>query len=140
MTKGRKKTRQIWTYSIDRPPKPKVPEDLKAEVTEKARKTIEELKNLHIKEPPEGYQWNYIVDLYTKWHGSYFYFCTKYACPGPNAISPFFEQRFARMGYIGNRRFDLSYMRHTGEWMELEHGLIVDECLRRIKEDRDYEP
>jgi hypothetical protein len=130
----------MWVYSPPKPPKPKVPDDLKAEVTAKAEKLIEELKPLHIKEPPKGHQFNYIVDLYTKWFRSYFYFCAKYACPGPYALSPFFESRFARMEYVGERRFNLAYMRHTGEWIELEQGLTVDKCLKAIKEDPYYIP
>lgn len=98
MAKRRKKPPRMWIYSPPRLPKPKVPDDLKAEVTERAGQLIEELKKLHIKKPPKGYKWNYIVDLSTKWFRSYFYFCAKYACPGPNAISPFFERTVCSYG------------------------------------------
>jgi hypothetical protein len=44
------------------------------------------------------------------------------------------------MEYVGERRFNLAYMRHTGEWIELEQGLTVDKCLKAIKEDPYYIP
>jgi len=140
MAKRPKKPRKMWMYVPPKPPKPKVPEDLKAEVTAQAETLIEEWKPQFIKEPPKEDQFNYIVDLYTKWFRGYFYFCAKYACPGPTAISPFFESRSARMEYVGERRFNLAYMRHTGEWIEVEHGLTVNACLEAIRKDAYYQP
>ena len=135
-----KKPRKVWMYVPPKPPKPKVPEDLKVEVTAQAETLIEEWKPRFIKEPPKEYQFNYIVDLYTKWFRSYFYFCAKYACPGPTAISPFFETRFTRMEYVGGRRFNLAYMRHTGEWIEVEQGLTVNACMEAVRRDPYYHP
>src|SRR5262245_61816011 len=57
-------------------------------------------KPTFIKPPPADARWNYVVDVSTKWHGPYLQFIAKYACPGPNAISPFFEDAFARLGYF----------------------------------------
>jgi hypothetical protein len=62
------------------------------------------------------------------------------AVPGPNAISPFFEDKFARMEYVGSDRFNLSYMRYTGKWLEVYTGLSVDECLAAIKDDPLFHP
>lgn len=82
-------------------------------------------------------RFNYIVDVYTKWYRSSFYFCATYACPGPQAISSSFETKFARMEYAGDGLFNLSYMRHTGKWFEIFKGLSIDECLETI---RDFPP
>ncbi|MDD4498559.1 MAG: hypothetical protein PHV51_10520 [Methanosarcinaceae archaeon] len=126
---------KAWTFSPKKPPMPKVPDDLKEEMETKAKELIESfLKPEHIKTPSEDMQFNYVVDIYTKWYRSYFYFCAKYASPGPNAISPFFETKFARMEYVGDGLFNLSYMRHTGKWFELFQDLSLDECLEAIKD------
>ncbi len=69
-----------------------------------------------------------------------FNFCSTYACPGPNAISPSFESKFARMEYVGNSRFNLSFLRHTGKWVELFTGLTLDECLKAVREDPWFVP
>jgi hypothetical protein len=41
------------------------------------------------------------------------YFCSRFCSPGPRALSPFFESKFARLQYAGNERFNLAYFRHT---------------------------
>ena len=107
-----------------------MPEALKREVETKANALVESvLKPRHVKEPEPDPQFNYIVDIYTKWYRSYFYFCSRYACPGPYALSPFFEDKFARMEYIGSGRFNVAFMRHTGQWVEIFTDLTLDECL-----------
>ena len=130
------KRQKRWIYSPPKQPKPKVPEDVKTDLEKKAEALIETvLKPTHVKPPPEDPRFNYIVDIYTKWYRSYFYFCAKYASPGPTAISPFFDTKFARLEYIGNGRFNLSFMRHTGKWVEIRTGLSMDECLSDIQDD-----
>ncbi|TAK36085.1 MAG: hypothetical protein EPO21_03775 [Chloroflexota bacterium] len=136
----RSKRPKRWIYSPPTPPKPKVPDDVKAEVTEKAEHLLEEWRPRYIQPPPPGYQFNYIVELYSRWFRSYFYLCAKYACPGPTALAPFFETRFTRLEYVGEKRFNLAFMRHTGQWVETERGLTIDQCLKSIREDSFYQP
>jgi len=57
-----------------------------------------------------------------------------------NALSPTFESKFARMEYLGNDRFALYFMRHTGEWVGLYDGLSVDEYLKAIRDDPWFQP
>ena len=129
------KRQKMWVYSPPRPAKPKVPESLKADVQARANELAETvLKPEHIKPPPADEDFNYKVDLYTKWHGSSLYFCARYHSPGPNAISPYFDTRFTRMEYAGGDRFNLAYMRYTRKWHEMYAGLTVDECLAKIRE------
>ena len=140
MPKQPKRPPKMWIYTTPKPLKSKVPEDLKIQVTEKAEELLKQWRPNHIKQPPEGLQFNYIVELYTTWIRSYFYFCAKYACPGATAISPFFESRFARLEYVDNGRFNLAFMRHTGQWIETERGLTINLCLKVIREDSFYCP
>ncbi len=44
------------------------------------------------------------------------------------------------MEYVGDGRFALAFMRHTGQWVELYEGLTVDECLKAIKDDPWFQP
>jgi hypothetical protein len=129
--------------------KPKPPTDpyrslvlraLKQEVNQKAGDLIDNvLKPKHV-EPPKGRQLNYLVDITTKWHGPKCYFISVYRSRGPHAVSPTFETKFARMEYAGDGKFALSFMRHTGRWVELYNGLSVDECLKAIKDDPWFQP
>ena len=92
----KKKPKAVWTFAPDRRIKPKVPDDLKAEVQAKADELVERvLKPRYIKPPPKKPRWNYPIALWTKWHRSFFYFGSTWASPGPNKIAPTFELRFA---------------------------------------------
>ncbi|MBM4340660.1 MAG: hypothetical protein FJ110_14095 [Deltaproteobacteria bacterium] len=133
---------KIWVYN---PPKPKLPGTVKVYVEAKAMALVNDiLKPEHVKPPPKNSKWNYIVDLYTKWHRNYFYFCARYACPGPNALSPFFDTGFARLEYAGSvgrqSRFNLSYMRHTGKWWEIRQDLSLEQCLSEVREGGLFHP
>ncbi len=115
---------------------PQISLAVKSSVSAKAAVLINDiLKPKHVKIPSADEQFNYVVDIYSKWFRNYFYFCAKYACPGQNAISPYFESKFARLEYTGTNSFSLSYMRHTGKWFELYTGLSLDDSLAIIKDD-----
>ena len=122
-------------------PKPSVPESIKAELAAKALDLIENvLKPLHVLPPRPDAQRNYITDLSANWNRGYFYFITSYASPGPNALSPTFEKKFARMEYVGDGKFALSYLRHTGAWLGIHEALSVDESLKAIQDDPWFRP
>src|SRR4051812_42813344 len=104
------KQRKTWVYSPPKPPKPSVPDKVKEEVEAKANELVETfLKPTCVKPPPRNWRWNYLIDIHTKWHRSYFYFIGVWASPGPNALSPTFEAGFARLEYTGKRKFNLAY-------------------------------
>lgn len=124
-----------WVYAPRLAPGKKVPAQIIDEVTRRAQALVEEWRPLAIEKPPKGHQFNHRVDVYAKWRGKYFYFCSTYACPGPRALSPSFEAYFTRMEYVENNLFNLAYMRHTGKWWETIRGLTLDEVLGTIRED-----
>jgi hypothetical protein len=135
------KPREPWNI---RPAKKRssVPASIKTEVEAKAKDLIENaLKPKYILPPKKGEQFNYITDIRAKWHGKYFYFFSVYACPGPNALSPTFESKFARMEPLGGDKFALYFMRYTGnEWVGVYDALSVDECMKAIKDDSWFVP
>lgn len=134
-------SRYQWGYSPKKPEPPKAPEALKHKVETEANALIESvLRPQYVQPPPEDPQFNYIVDLSTKWYRSYFYFCSRRAVPGPNAIEPFFDAKFARLEYIGSDRFSLSAMRHNGQWMVIFPDLSLDECLTAVRDDPWFHP
>ncbi len=132
-------------WIIQRPNKqiPNPPLDLKAEIDLKANQfVITELEPQYVQNAISSFEptHNYITQIYTKWHGRYFYFCAEYTCPGPQAYSPTFESKFARLEYTAPVRFNLSYLRHTRTWWELGTDLSFDECCALIKEGGFFYP
>jgi hypothetical protein len=136
-----KKQPLTWVVMPTRPRKSAIPAWLKAQVDAKARELVETvLKPKFIKRPPKKPRFNYIIDMAAKWHGSTLYLVSAYACPGPTAISPTFEAKFARVEFLGNGNFSLSFMRHTGKWTILYDRLSLKECLDAIKDDPWFQP
>ncbi len=113
----------------------------KAQVEAKVRELIDKvLKPKHVKPPRDGAKSNYLTDIMPRWYGSTLFLVSVYACPGPNAISPTFEDRFGRLKPVGGGRFDLDFMRHTGQWVPLHQGLTLDQCLEAIRDDPWFMP
>lgn len=110
---------------------------LKAEVETKAGVLIESvLTPRYVLPPREDEQVNSVIDIGANWYRGYFYFVTTYACPGPTALSPTFESKFARMEPLGGGKFALYAMRYTGkEWVGVLDALSVDECMKAIESD-----
>ncbi len=111
-------------------------EALQKEVTTKANELINTvLKSRHIKPPPENPEYNYLVDIYGKWYRKAFYFYLVYRIANPESEVPTFEEKFARIQYAGNSRFHLSFMRYTGQWVQIYTDLTVEECIEAIRDD-----
>ncbi|MDI6740180.1 MAG: hypothetical protein QME74_07430 [Candidatus Edwardsbacteria bacterium] len=133
---------RIWAYS------PRLAwknyqgkEQCRSEVQKKADELIAIfLKPQFIQPPPPHPKFNYIVDIFGKWRQHFFQFSSRYACPGPNAISPYFETGFARLEWYAKDRFNLAYHRHTGQWLTVEHNLTLSECFEIIKNGPLFQP
>jgi hypothetical protein len=133
----KRKPQKTWMLPTptQRTAKAPLPASTKTDVDARAVKLVEKLESKYVKPPPKEPRFNYIIEVWTKWIGSTLYFGTTYACPGPNAISPSFEVKFARMEHLGGGRFALSYMRHTEKWFKLFPSLTADECLDAVEND-----
>ncbi len=137
MAGSRRPPREVWVYDpaeAFRRSGKRVPLNTRQEVERRAQTLIDStLKPRYIQPPPQKAELNYLVDISGKWRGSFFYFCSKYCSPGPRALSPFFESKFARLQYAGEERFNLAYFRHTDQWWEIAQLLSLEECLAEIE-------
>jgi hypothetical protein len=119
----------------------KVPELIKTQIKAGADTLVEKvLKPKYIELAPKSNDFNYLVDIFTKWYGNYFYFCSRYNCPSLRALSPSFEDKFARLEYGGPDIFSLAFKRHTGQWVEIYSELSLEECLHEIEEGTYFIP
>ena len=134
------KPRKPWN---NRPPKSgtALTASIKANVETEAKALIDHvLRPKYVLPPPIKESLNYITDFGGKWYRNYFYFFSIYTCPSPNALSPTFESKFARMEYLGNAKFALSFMRHTGEWVGIYDEISLDECMKALQDDPWFTP
>jgi len=128
-------------YNPPKPPKPKVPEETKGRVKSICDgyvKTV--LKPKYIIPNPLYKEYYHIEDIYTKWWRNYFYFYAEYHYTDQNAIKEFLDHGFARLEYVNEDSFNLSYMRHTGKWWEIFSELSLEECLETIEEMPHFNP
>jgi hypothetical protein len=136
-----KKPKKTWVDAPKKSPTEGVPVDLKAAVTTETGEFIEKvLKPKCVQPPPKEPRFNYVIDVWSKWHRNYFYLGATYASPGPYAMSPTFETKFARMEYIGGKRFALAYMRHTERWFTVYPSLTLAKCLEVIEGNELFQP
>ena len=132
--------KKTWMLPTPKKAKASLPESIKADLEAKAKKLVKDvLKPRYVQPPPNDARFNYITDVWIKWVGSTLYFGATYACPGPNAISPSFETRFARLEHVGGGRFTLSYMRHNDKWFRLPGILTADECLDAVENSWNFQ-
>lgn len=133
---AKKKPPKAWIFSTPKRGKVPLSDTIKADLDAKAKKLVKDvLKPRYVTPPPKDAMFNYITDVWTKWLGSTLYFGATFTCPGPTAICPSFEARFARMEHIGGGRFALSYMRHNDKWFNLFPSLTANECLDAVEDD-----
>lgn len=97
-------------------------------------------KAKHVRQAPESPGWNYVSDIVARWHRGFFPFVSIYTCTSPRALSPTFEAPFTRLRHVAGGTSDLAYMRHTGQWWELYHGLTLDEAFTAIREQMHFWP
>ncbi|WP_028865634.1 hypothetical protein [Psychromonas aquimarina] len=116
--------------------RPKVTSLIKSKLDKEASNLIKQtLKPKNVKPLSIDCSSNYLADIYSKWYGNSFYFCAIYNSPGENAISPSFEIKFARMVYVGDEKFNVSYMRYNGKWCELHKEFSMQECLNAVENE-----
>ncbi|MDS3862405.1 hypothetical protein RIF25_16535 [Thermosynechococcaceae cyanobacterium BACA0444] len=138
-----KSSKYQWVYSPKAAPKPKVPDEVKLEVSQLAQALIDEWKPKYIQTPPIDGKYNffgYLTEIFTKWHRSFFYFVYKLEYRVPNADSKYREQPFTRLEYAGPGKFNLAYMRHTGSWWEVEQERSLASIFTLIRENNLYHP
>jgi hypothetical protein len=85
-------------------------------------------------------KFNYPIAIYGKWLGNKYRFLTRYRSDDPRSVAPEFDAPFARLEYVSRDFFDLSWHRHTGEWVCVFQGLSLAEALRLIESEPYFAP
>ena len=128
---------KTWGYFPDKPKKPKVSVSIKKEITDLALEFINtKLKPKNIKDIPTEENRNYVSDITTKWYRNYFYFTSVLKSDHPDLKDKTLDVKFARIEYINDKCFKLSYMRHTEQWNEIYTESSIEKCFDIIETEQ----
>ena len=124
----------VW-IKTDIPPKCKLTKWEKASRVAAAEKLLATFyRPTFVLPPSASSQLNYVCGFSANWHGAYLRFIVRYACPSPDAYSPFFELPFARLGYFEGRDcYNLWARRHNDQWILLAEDLTLTAAFAEMR-------
>ena len=85
-------------------------------------------------------EWNYVVDIHGAWAAGRYRFMQRYRSGMEHNRGEEFDAPFARIDRMGQDRFDIYWMRHTGKWWRLHAGVTLAEALRILETDSVLHP
>jgi hypothetical protein len=80
-------------------------------------------------------EWNYPVDIHGAWMAGRYRFIQRYRSGRAHNLGWEFDHPFARIDRMGPDRFDIYWMRHTGQWWRVHVGVTLAEALRILETD-----
>lgn len=80
-------------------------------------------------------EWNYVIRIHGAWAAGRYRFIQRYRSGMEHNRGEEFDAPFARIDRIGQDRFDIYWMRHTGKWRRLHAGVTFVEALRILETD-----
>jgi len=83
----------------------------------------------------EPTRWNYVIDIHGAWAGGRYRFMQRYRSGMEHNNGEEFDAPFARLDRIGPNKFDICWMRHTGQWQRLYTGETLAEAIHILKSD-----
>jgi hypothetical protein len=78
-------------------------------------------------------EFNYPIAIYGKWHANKYRFLTRFRSDDPGSGEQEFDAPFARLDSVSRDYFDLSWHRHTGEWVRMFERVSLAEALHLIE-------
>jgi len=135
-----KVSKGFWSISGPKSINVKPSENVKIEIKQYFQPLIEDFKIQCIMKNPNK-EFNYLIDIYSKWNRNYFYFCEKYKSESENRLADEFEVKFLRLKFIEKNLFELSYFRHTGQWQTvIPFAMTIEECKEMILSNPVFQP
>ncbi len=129
--------KKMWMYAPRKQPVT-VPADVKRSVTTRAEEfTQAKLAPKRVQSFNPRVKKMQCVGFATKWYKNYFYLAQEFKDTRDNVIANEYALPFARLEYQGDDAFLCSYMRHTGEWLDISFGRpdSLKECFHRIESE-----
>jgi hypothetical protein len=83
---------------------------------------------------------NYQIDIRGEWRAGRYRFIQRYRSGMEHNTGTEFDAPFARLDHMAPDRFDIYWMRHTGQWWPVHRGLTLAASLRMIDDDPTLHP
>jgi len=127
--------KKVWVYAPKKV-RPKVSPKTKEVIKNKCDEFIEsKLKPTYVKKFNPNVKEQQRVDIYCKWYQHYVHFVEVFKDTRDDVISPEYEDRFFRLQYLSNGDLIPAYLRHTGQWQDLNwEGASLEACLSEMED------
>ena len=130
----KRRKQQAWAVRVARPLRPDETE--KRAIIAACETFIRNvLKPRFLPEEVRSTEWNYVVDIYGAWAGGRYRLMQRYRSGMKRNRGEEFDAPFARIDRMGPDRFDIHWMRHTGQWWRLHAGVTLAEAFRLLETD-----
>ena len=85
-------------------------------------------------------EWNYVVDIQGAWAAGRYRFMQRRRSGMEHNLGDEFNAPFARIDRMGPNRFDIYWMRHTGQWWRVHVDVTLAEALQILETDNVLHP
>ena len=127
-------TKKRWMKVVERPRPAKPMDAEKATIIRACEAFIHDVLKPRFLPEIRPNEFNYVVDTIGEWRAGRYRFMQRYRSDAPNRIKNEFDAPFAARRH-GPDRFDIFWMRHTGKWYPVHHGVTLDEALGLLISD-----
>jgi len=130
-----------WVWA-PKPPRPVLPDagERRAIITACEALIRDVLRPAHVPEEITPTGFNYLVDITGAYAGGRYRFIRRYRSGFEDNLGREFDDPFARIDRMGRDNFDVHWMRHTGQWWPLHHGLPLAGALQAVVTDGVFQP
>jgi hypothetical protein len=80
--------------------------------------------------------WNYVIDIPGAWAAGRYRFMQRRRSGMEHNRGCEFDAPFARIDRMGPDRFDICWMRHTGQWWRVHEAVTLAEVLHILESDQ----
>jgi hypothetical protein len=129
----KRRKQHVWAVRVARPLRPDETE--KRAIIAACETFIRDVLKPRFLPEVRSTEWNYVVDIYGAWAGGRYRFMQRYRSGMKRNRGEEFDAPFARIDRMGPDRFDIHWMRHTGQWWRLHTGVTLAEAFRLLETD-----
>jgi len=131
---------KVWMKLPEKPDSKAITPEEKANIILACDRFIAEVLKPRFLPEIRPTEWNYCIDIQGKWTAGRYRFIQRYRVGSGENAGEEFDAPFARLSRMGVDRFDIDWMRHTGQWWKLYRALSLSEALHTLEHDGTLHP